>query len=44
MRKNSQFYDMESFEFLDHINFNNGDFDELFFDYIEDYIYSCRIL
>ena len=35
---------MEAVEFLDHVHFDNGDFDDNAIDYIEESIQSCYIL
>ena len=36
--KSSDYHDMEAIEFLDHIHFDNGDFDDNAIDYIEESI------
>ena len=39
-KESSSSYEMEAIEFLDHINFDNGDFDDNVIDYIAEIIYS----
>ena len=36
LKKSSEYHDIEAVEFLDHINFDNGDFDDDEIDYIEE--------
>ena len=43
VKKSSDYHDMEAVEFLDHTNFDNGDFDNDVIDYIEGSIYLCYI-
>ena len=43
-KKNSDYHDIEAFEFLDHINVDNSDFDDDVIDYVEESIQSCYIL
>ena len=38
LKKSSDYHDIEAVEFLDHINFDNGDFDDNVIDNIEEYI------
>ena len=38
LTKSSDYHDIEAVEFLDHINFDNGDFDDDAIDYIEESI------
>ena len=40
LKKSSNYHDIEAVEFLDHINFDNGDFDDNVIDYIAEIIYS----
>ena len=38
LKKSSDYHDIEAVEFLDHIHFDNGDFDDNTIDYIEESI------